>query len=164
VGQCESCLSTACATEKAACTADCYAIQACLDTVCTNLSATGSPDEGACQVYCQSQHPAGKQPHLDWVNCVASAASCSPPCAGPPYDYEQCAASETAGACKSKSDACVASMDCQTYKACVGACTSATACEACSAGASGMAGYTLYGDLQLCIDQTCLPLYWLMGP
>ena len=158
--KCESCLAGACAAEKAACNADCYSIQACLDAVCAHLSATAAATEGACQTYCEGLHPNGKAPLLAYVNC-AQGAACEPPCAVAPYDYEQCAAAQTAGACKSASDACAASSDCTSYQACAGACTTDTACEACGMGTSGSAGEKLYESLQLCIDQTCLPLYWL---
>jgi hypothetical protein len=168
VAECETCLDMKCSIEKAACDADCYAIQGCIDAVCFNLSATGSADEGACQVYCQGQHPAGKANHLAYVNCAAyepstpdAGVSCSPPCAGAPYDYEQCVADSSAGSCKAASDACAASSDCTAYQACASACTTFSACEACASSASGMAGEQLFEALQLCLAHHCLAEEWL---
>ena len=160
VGQCESCLDTKCSAEKTACGPDCYAIQACLDAVCAHLSQTGSSTEGDCQVYCQTLHPNGKAPHLAYVNCVSGAA-CEPPCAGAPYDYDQCVAAQTAGACKAASDACNASSDCTMYKACAATCATFADCQKCGTGTSGAAGEKLYEAYTLCFDQSCLATYWL---
>jgi hypothetical protein len=163
--QCLSCLQTACSTEKTACNADCYAIQACIDAVCDNLSATGATTEGACQAYCEGLHPNGKASLIAYATCTNGATNCNPPCAGPPYDYDQCAGAQIAGPCKSAHAACTASSACASYQTCVGACTTDTDCEACGMGTSGAAGQMLYEALELCIDQTCLPLYWVpSGP
>ncbi len=160
VAQCESCLDTMCSSQKAACSSDCFAIQACLDAVCSNLSATGASTEGDCQTYCEGLHPNGKQQLIDWVNC-ANGGVCMPPCSGAPYDYEQCVAAQTAGACKSANDACSASSDCTAYKTCAGACTTSTDCQNCAMGTSGMNGLMLYEAFTLCVAQTCLAEEWL---
>src|SRR5689334_17738623 len=39
---CHTCLATKCGAEQKACDAECLAIQACIDAVCANLSATQS--------------------------------------------------------------------------------------------------------------------------
>src|SRR5689334_7887537 len=39
---CAACLSMLCSTQLAACDSDCIALQACIDTLCFNLSATAS--------------------------------------------------------------------------------------------------------------------------
>ena len=50
-GDCNKCLDTTCAAEEKACDSECRAVQACLETVCANLSAIGNmADEGMCQV------------------------------------------------------------------------------------------------------------------
>jgi hypothetical protein len=168
VAACASCLDGRCSAEKMACDAECYGIQACIDAVCFNLSATGSPDEGACQAYCQGLHPAGKANHLAYVDCAANetpgpdaGTTCLPPCAGAPYDYEQCAAGATAGSCKPDADACTASSDCQAYKTCASACTTFNDCQTCAMGASGGAGEQLFETLQLCIAHACLAEEWV---
>jgi hypothetical protein len=163
VAQCKSCVEAACSAEKTACNSDCYAIQACLDTVCENLSATNAPSEGACQAYCENQHPNGKSALVAYAGCI-QGTMCNG-CAGPPYDYEQCAQAQIGGPCQSAAAACAGSADCMAYQSCVSGCATDTACEACSSGTSGTAGEMLYYALQSCIDQTCLSLYWLpSGP
>jgi hypothetical protein len=161
VAQCGACLDMQCSMEKAACNADCVAVQACIDAVCSHLSMIGSADEGACQVYCQTLHPAGKDAHLALANCVQTTACAG--CAAPPYDYEQCAAAQTAGCCKGAADACASSSDCTSYQACLSSCASASDCEKCGMG-SGAAGLMLYQALQTCIEQTCIAEYWLPQP
>jgi hypothetical protein len=152
--------------EKAACDAECYAVQACIDAICFNLSATNSPDEGACQVYCQGLHPTGKANHLAYVDCVhdetpspEAGPSCLPPCQGAPRDYEECVAQATAASCKA--DACATSSDCQTYETCASACATFADCQACAQGASGAAGEQAFERLQLCLAQRCLAEEWL---
>jgi hypothetical protein len=157
---CHSCLDTMCATQKAACTGECYAIQACLDALCSSLSASGSSDEGKCQVYCQGLHPTGKQQHLDYVNCAA-AGPCTPPCAGAPYDLDQCTAVQLAGTCKAAADSCNGSQDCVTYKACIGACSTFADCQNCAMGTSGQNGLMLDEAVTLCVAQTCLAEEWV---
>jgi len=179
VAECATCLDAECAAEKAACGADCYAIQACLDSVCFNLSATGASDEGACQVYCQSLSPNGKAAHLAYVNCAngqpealpgvptcgtpgdAGGCTCQPPCAAYSYDYDQCVAAQNAGACQSARAVCLASSDCTAYQTCASGCTTLAACQACAATAGGAAGEKLYQAYQLCLDTTCLAQGWL---
>ncbi len=176
---CATCLRHECAAERAACTADCYAIQACLDTVCFNLSVIGSTDEGTCQVHCQALHPEGLMAHLAYVDCAyaqpqvidagtddagpidAGSVTCIPPCLGYPYDYDLCVAAENAGGCKAALEACEASSDCKAYFACASTCTTYADCEACAAGTAGDAGESLYEAYQLCLDQVCFAQGWL---
>jgi hypothetical protein len=165
---CEACVATECQAESAACTADCFGIQACIDAICFNLSATSAPTEGDCQVYCQSLHSAGRAAHLAWVECATTQApspdgggSCLPPCHGAPSDYDTCAAAATAGTCASAAAACSASKDCTSYVSCAAACTSATECLACAQSSTGAAGEPYYEALQLCVAQECLALEWL---
>jgi hypothetical protein len=98
---CTGCLYQACGPQLAACDADCMAIQACLDARCYNLSAIGSQDENACQVFCQMQHPpAARAAHIALALCVQgvtpdggaadAGAACQPPCLDYAYDYRQC--------------------------------------------------------------------------
>jgi hypothetical protein len=175
---CASCLDHECAAEKAACGADCYAIQACLDSVCFNLSAIASADEGLCQRYCQGLHSTGVPAHLAYVNCAytqpqtvdggtgdagpidGGTITCLPPCLGYPYDYDLCVAAESAGPCKPALEACDASSECKAYEACAGACTSLAVCQACAV-AGGDAGEALYESYQLCLDRSCLAQGWL---
>jgi hypothetical protein len=159
---CQSCFDGACKAQKAACNADCYGLQACLDAVCFNLSIIGAAaEEGQCQVFCQSLHAVGKQPQLDYVNCV-QGTSCDPPCAGPPDDYDRCAAAQIAGPCKAAGAACDASSDCRTYRACASACTTYSDCHACVLATP--AGEATFEAYQLCIDQACLATYWSPSP
>ncbi len=129
--------------------------------MCWNLSALAAPDEGACQLHCQSLHPAGKQLHLAWVDC-ASSGGCQPPCAGYPYDYDQCVAAQNAGPCQPARDACTASnTDCQLYQACAAACTTFPDCALCAEGPGPAAGEALYEAYQLCLDTACFAQGWL---
>jgi len=157
---CAACLSSLCSAELAACDSDCIALQACIDTICFNLSATGSVDEGACQVHCQGLHPASKQKHLDVVNCAQSGTA-QPPCAGYSYDYDQCKMREDAGNCAAKLTACEMSSDCLAYKACASTCKTLTDCLACGSTTSGMAGQMLYADYYTCVETTCIAEGWL---
>jgi hypothetical protein len=177
VAACATCLDSACAPEKNACgaTSDCVAIQACIDAVCFNLSATASADEGPCQVRCQALHPDGIAQHLAYVNCAqgttdagtaapvpdGGVSTCVPPCVGYPYDYDWCVAEQNAGGCQPALAACQASTGCTAYRACAGGCTTLAACEACAASPGGAAGETLYEAYQLCLDTTCLAQGWL---
>jgi hypothetical protein len=49
-GACDQCAETACGAEEAACDGECLAIQACLETVCFNLSAIGNMEIGRAHV------------------------------------------------------------------------------------------------------------------
>jgi hypothetical protein len=158
--QCASCLENKCSAELAACDADCMGIQACIDAVCFNLSIQGSPDEGACQVHCQDLHPAGKTAHQKVALC-ANGGVCTPPCAGAPYDFDQCVDRVNTGTCKTALEACTSNNDCVLYKACASTCTKLTDCLACASTASGMAGEKLFEDYQLCVAQTCIAEQWV---
>jgi hypothetical protein len=162
-GTCDQCLASRCADEIAACDGDCVGIQACLDAVCVNLSQTQSPDEGTCQVHCQSLHSASKAKHLAVVNCVIGSG-CQPPCAGYSYDWDQCVAAQSKGACKSALDACNANSDCTAYQACAATCTTYKDCLACSTATSGATmGEQLYEAYWQCVETTCLPDGWLQS-
>jgi hypothetical protein len=180
VAQCAKCLDQKCATEKANCDADCYAIQGCIDAICFHLSELGSTDEGTCQVYCQSLHPNGKLTHIAYVTCaqdepmpmdmdggsMGPPATCVPPCAFYDYDYKQCVAEQSGvpqsnGGCKEAVDACNASSDCKTYVACASTCPNFMACQMCGSGPSGSAGEQLYEAEQRCLDTQCFAQGWL---
>jgi hypothetical protein len=157
---CHTCLATKCSAQQKACGPECIAIQACLDAVCFNLSATGSPEEGQCQVHCQQLHGTGKATHLALVNC-ANSGSCQPPCAGYSYDYDQCIADADQGSCKTELAACNASQDCQIYRACAGTCTTLVSCLMCASGTGPAAGEKLYESYQQCLDTQCFAEGWL---
>jgi hypothetical protein len=155
---CQGCLAEACLPELAVCGADCIAIQACLDSYCVNLSASASPDEVTCQAYCQGLHPNGKQAHVAVASCV-EASMCQPPCNGYSIDYDACQGAVNTGTCATASAACMASSDCQAFKACTSGCTSWSACEAC--GKSHPSGEMLFEAYNECVEGICLTLGWL---
>jgi hypothetical protein len=157
---CAMCLDKKCAAEEAACDMECHALQACIDSVCFNLSANGFMDEGACYVHCQDLHMSAKAAHLAVVNC-ANAGPCNPPCAGAPYDFDQCEMRTQSGSCKSDYAACIDSPDCLAYKACVSTCTTLNDCLGCASGASGSAGEALYEAYQFCVSQSCIAEEWV---
>lgn len=160
-GDCNICLDTTCATEETACDGECRAVQACLETVCANLSAIGNmEDEGTCQVKCQGEHPDGKTLHLDLVNCAA-AAMCTPPCTYYPQDYESCRSFMDKGTCKDDNQACKDSSECQTYKDCVTTCKTLAACIACDDTPSGIAGRKVLEAYELCVAGECTAPAWL---
>jgi hypothetical protein len=154
---CMGCLSQQCGAQLAACDAECLNIQACLDAYCENLSATGSPDEVDCQVYCQSQHPTGKQAHVALVSCI-QATTCQPPCSGYSIDYRECVSAQNTSTCAGALASC--DKGCTDYEACTGGCTTWAACQACAAGASG-ASEKLYEAYQRCLEETCIAEAWL---
>ncbi|APR75497.1 Hypothetical protein A7982_00843 [Minicystis rosea] len=163
---CHDCLQDRCKAELSACDADCVALQGCLDTVCGHLSTLGASTEGQCQTQCQSMFPNAKAAHINVVNCAQGAMgtqndTCMPPCAFALYDWEQCVNAQTATTCKSKQDACNASGECQTYRACVSGCTTNTECQACAQDASGQKGRDLYQAYWTCVADTCLAEGWL---
>ncbi|MEP7124181.1 MAG: hypothetical protein ABJE95_24855 [Byssovorax sp.] len=158
---CDMCVDTACSAEEAACDGECLAIQACLETVCFNLSMIGAlAEEGQCQVKCQGDHPDGKDAHLGIVNC-ANAAKCTPPCTFYPQDYNACKSFMTKGPCQTANQACKDSNDCQTYKDCVSTCTTQKECIACDDTASGLAGRKLLESYELCVAGECTGQAWL---
>jgi hypothetical protein len=159
---CDECADTACAAEEAACDGECLAVQACLETVCFNLSAIGAmAEEGQCQVKCQGDHPEGKDNHIALVNC-ANDAKCSPPCTFYPQDYDICKSFMTKGPCKDANQACKDSNDCQTYKDCVSTCMTQKDCIACDDSPSGFAGRKLLESYELCVASECTAEAWLL--
>ena len=160
---CGMCLDAACAPQKAACDAECLAIESCIETVCTHLSAIGSPEEGQCQVHCQNLHITGKSKHLALVNCAISAWSGCAACSSYPFDYEACVTtlSSDGGACKDAYDACNASNDCQQYRQCVSGCSTLASCLSCDDTPEGLAGAALYVAYQDCIAPVCIEESWL---
>jgi hypothetical protein len=159
---CHTCLQTACKAEITACGTGCADLQGCLDTYCATLSATGSSDEGACQVYCQQQFAASKQPHIDLVNCAQGAMStCMPPCAFAPYDFEQCIAHAAATTCKTQLAACDGEPKCVAFRTCVSTCTTAAGCEACGASADGKVGAAVDQAYWKCVAGECTVEAWL---
>jgi hypothetical protein len=157
---CQGCLDQSCAAELAACDADCTSIQACLDAHCVELSALASPDEAACQVYCQGLYPNGKDKHVALVSCV-QASACQPPCNGYSIDYDECVATQnTSNACQGAYAPCsAASGPCPSYKACVSTCSTWAECQSCAA--ANPTGAMLYETYQSCVESTCLVLGWL---
>jgi hypothetical protein len=159
---CDGCLETTCAAQEAACDGECLAIQACLETVCFNLSAIGAAaDEGQCQTKCQGEHPDGTASHLALFQC-AEGAKCSPPCTFYPQDYDLCRAYMTKGACKDADQACKDSSDCQTYKDCVSICKTIKECIACDDTPSGLAGRKVLEAYELCVAGECTAEAWLL--
>lgn len=158
---CDECLETSCAAEEAACDGECVALQACLETVCYNLSAIGNAaDEGKCQTKCQGDHPDAKAAHTALVYC-AEGAICSPPCTFYPQDYDLCRSFMTKGACKDANQACKDSSDCQTYKDCVSTCTTLAECIACDDTQGGLAGRKVLEAYELCVAGECTSEAWL---
>ena len=159
--KCDECLATTCAAEEAACDGECKALQACIETVCFNLSAIGNlADEGKCQVKCQNDHADGKTAHTALVYC-AESAKCSPPCTFYPQDYDMCRTFMDKGACKDAKQACKDSSDCATYNDCVFACSTLSGCLACDDTPSGLAGRKLLEAYELCISDECIAESWL---
>ena len=158
---CDQCADTSCGAEQAACDGECVAIQACLETVCFNLSTIGAmAEEGQCQVKCQADHPDGKDNHLALVNCAADA-KCTPPCTFFPQDYDACKAFMNKDICKDKNQACKDSNACQTYKDCVTTCTTLKECIACDDTPSGFDGRKLLEAYELCVAGECTTEAWL---
>ncbi|MEO7330152.1 MAG: hypothetical protein ABI193_16375 [Minicystis sp.] len=158
---CDECLSTTCAAQLAACDEECIAIEACIETVCSHLSAIDAPaEEGACQTKCQSEHAGAKSKHLDVVNCAASA-SCLPPCVPYPEDDSACRSFMNKGDCKAARAACKDSSDCQIYLDCVSSCTTFKDCIACDDTPSGQAGRVILQDYQQCLAAECILTSWL---
>lgn len=159
-GPCDECLDDECAAELAACDGECQAIEACIETLCTNLSAIGSADEGACQKYCQDKHPGAKDKHLAVVDCALSMV-CNPPCTLYPDDYDKCTLFMNQGDCHAQREACNASNDCQTYKDCVLLCGTLKDCLACDDTPEGAAGHQIYDAYEQCIARECVSESWL---
>jgi hypothetical protein len=162
VSTCQGCLFQACSAELGACDADCTAIQACLDTYCVELSALASPDEAACQLYCQNLHPNGKAKHIALVSCV-QASMCQPPCNGYSIDYDECAAALIApdsGGCTAQYAPCSGTTgDCASFSSCIRNCSTWAGCRNCAtAHPTGAMQYEAYED---CVESTCLVLGWL---
>jgi hypothetical protein len=157
---CDECLDEECAGPLAACDADCQAIEACIQMVCANLSAIGSPDEGPCQVHCQSLHPGAKEPHLAVANCAIDAP-CLGPCQFFPTDYDACRAFMTKGDCAGAFAACNGSVACSNYRDCVFTCKTVGACLACDDTPEGAEGRELLEVYERCIASECIAEAWL---
>ncbi len=183
ISTCVGCLDEQCYPEMYACDqADCASLQGCLDTYCLNLSAIGSPDEDACQAFCQGEHAAAKNPHIALVACV-EATTCStltcfdnpiasapdaqvcfnqPPCFSYSIDYRHCVNQQNdpaTGPCKDLLAACANSPDCKSYQTCLAGCTSWTACQKCASDHAQ--GEMLLEQYQTCVEKTCLAEGWL---
>ncbi|HLM76208.1 MAG TPA: hypothetical protein VK459_26055, partial [Polyangiaceae bacterium] len=109
--ECDGCLDMKCASELEACTPECVGIEACIEEMCSSLSANASADEGKCQTTCQGQYPGGKDAHIAVVDC-AIKATCRPPCKQYPQDYDGCRAFMNKGDCAGALAACEASAEC----------------------------------------------------
>jgi hypothetical protein len=144
---CAGCLDGQCAPELAACGLECVALQACLDTWCSNLSKIGSSEEVTCQVWCEDAHPAGKAALVDLVQCLQTTTcqdapvdcnptpsiTCQAPCYGWSIDYRHCTNLLDTGACAGALAACNDSPECVAYKNCTTTtCTTWAACQACA--------------------------------
>jgi hypothetical protein len=166
---CLGCLSDACTPELAACDEDCIGIQACLDARCTSLSAKASPDETACQLYCESLYPSAKvQALANLAHCIQTT-HCFPPCFDYPFDFKQCGLHQDTGACSDAKAACTADPNCTAYQACASKCASWGACQACAttpglgAGAPDPAlGEALFESYRRCIERTCIAPGWVV--
>ena len=159
---CDECLDSTCAEALSACGDDCIAIEACVQMVCGNLSATGSADEGPCQVQCQNAHSAAKQPHLDVVYCAEGASStCFPPCTPFPQDYDACRAFMIAGDCFATALACDDAPECNAYRDCIGTCSSLDECLACDDDEEGQLGRAYLELHEQCIAAECIAEAWL---
>jgi hypothetical protein len=156
---CAACLGQQCAAEEAACDAECLGIEACVQSLCANLSLIASPDEGACQVHCQTLHPAGKTHQLAVLNCAAGA-NCAP-CSSYPFDYDACVASASGADCAASLASCQGSSDCQSYRDCLSTCTTLSGCLACSSTPSGQAGAALLAPYEQCLAGKCIAQAWL---
>lgn len=158
---CDQCVDMTCGAEETACDGECIAIQACLETVCFNLSMIGAAaEEGQCQTKCQGEHPDGKASHIAVVNCAVDA-KCSPPCTFYPQDYDACRSFMTKGPCQTANQACKDSNECQTYKDCVSTCTTLKECIACDDTPGGLAGRKLLESYELCVAGECTAQAWL---
>jgi hypothetical protein len=155
---CVECIDAECATERAACGDECVAIDGCIQLTCANLSSLGSPDEGACQVSCQSLHMTGRQSHLDYVNC-AVAHDCDDVCAPFPNDFEDCRAQRDATECAGELAACNGSLDCTSYRTCVSQCTTGAECAACDD--DNAAGRNLAELYERCVSAECIGVAWI---
>ena len=158
--QCDECLEGACGAAEAACGADCHNIEACIETLCANLSATGSPDEPACLQYCQGRFPAGKDQHLAVVNC-AQDVMCSPPCTFYPQDYDLCRTFMNNGDCTGYMKACDADTRCSTYRDCVKFCGTIADCTACDDTADATEGRKKLEAYEQCVAGECLTESWI---
>lgn len=156
LGACDQCLDSVCEAQLCDCDAECVAIEACLEAVCGPNVADS--EEGACQVYCQNEHPASKQKHLAVVSC-AYGAQCVD-CQAWPAAYDACRGAQIAGPCAPQRAACDASSDCLAYESCIAGCASAATCVACSDSASGAAGRQLREALEGCVARECLAEWW----
>lgn len=158
--QCDECLETECASAEEACGAECQAIEACIESLCANLSASGSSDEGKCQVQCQNEHPDGTAQHLALVEC-SIASPCKPPCVPYPQDYEGCRAFMDQGDCAGARAACQNSANCDLYRDCASLCTSLQACLACDDSPEGLEGKAILEAYEQCIASECTTESWL---
>jgi len=158
LSECDGCLDTDCKNEVEACDAECVAVEACIETFCRNLGIIGSDDEGLCFQQCQNAHPAGKNPHLDLVNCSA-AGMCIPPCVPYPQDYEGCRGEMASTVCSDLQMQCEADPDCQAFSSCVATCTSVEDCLGCDD--SLVNGRLITEAFEHCIAEECIAESWL---
>ncbi|TKD09226.1 hypothetical protein [Polyangium fumosum] len=157
--QCDECLEGTCGQAEKACGPDCRSIEACIETVCVNLSDSPQ-DESACFVYCQDRFPAGKDQHLAVVNC-ALEVMCSPPCTFYPQDYDLCRTFMNNGDCTGFQKACEADARCGVYRDCVKFCTSIGDCTACDDSADGTEGRKLLEAYEQCVASECMTESWI---
>ncbi|MDI1450872.1 hypothetical protein [Polyangium sp. 6x1] len=158
--QCDECLEGTCGQVEKACGPDCRNIEACIETLCANLSASGSPDEGACFVYCQDRFPSGKDQHIAVVNC-AQDVKCSPPCTFYPQDYDLCRTFMNNGDCTGYQKACDADTRCSAYRDCVKFCGTIAACTACDDTPDALEGRKLLEAYEQCVAGECMTESWI---
>lgn len=158
---CATCLDQKCGTQLGACGGDCLGVEACIEAACKNLVQSGLPDEGPCQVYCQNQFPAGKQPHLAVADCSQTAGNTCGACSSNPFDYSDCRSKANLGPCEAARTACQNDLDCTQYTNCSLTCTTLATCVACQNGMSGAAGFALAMEYERCIAAECIAESWL---
>jgi len=134
------------------------AVEACIRSVCRNLDG-GSTEQSNCWVYCQNQHLAGKQEHIDVALCARGDSQCASSCTVTVSD-QVCIAQMQAGNCAAAYASCTASADCLAYETCSSGCTTFAACAACGSGSSGAAGRALFEAYEQCIAGECFALGW----
>jgi hypothetical protein len=158
--QCDECLENECGVAEKACGDECHAIEGCIESTCVHLSETGSPDEGACFVYCQDRFPGGKAQHIAVVEC-AIEHQCSPPCTFYPQDYDICRTFMNNGDCHGYRAYCESNVNCTTYRDCISLCSSIDDCLACDDTSEGIAGRQILEAYEACVAAECLTESWI---
>lgn len=159
--ECDNCLDKKCEAELSACDAECIALEACIEMTCKNLSTVNPNEESKCFVQCQTQHSSAKDKHLAVVDCAVNAV-CKPPCLDYPVDYDQCRAFMNQNFCAGLITACDTSPECQTYRDCIGSCSTLNDCNLCDNTAEGIKGKQMLFDYEQCVAAECISESWLV--